>query len=64
MTDSPTRPEDVSAADWAEQLQDADPVRDEEEAELAAEQPELGTAEVDEGDLADQLVEVFVPDEE
>ena len=64
MSDFSAHPEDVPAADWAEQQEDADPVRDEEEAELAAERPALGTAEVNEADLAEQQAEVFLDEED
>lgn len=64
MSDYSTRPEDVPAADWAEQQEAADPVLDEEEAASATSHPALGTVEADEADLAEQRVEVFFPDEE
>ena len=63
MSDS-MRPEDVPAEDWAEQQEDADPRRDEQAAELAGETPGVGTAEVDEADLAEQRTEVFLDDED
>jgi hypothetical protein len=62
MSDYSNRPEDVPAADWAEQQEDADPVQDEEEA--AADQSNVETVEADEADLAEQRVPVFFPDEE
>lgn len=64
MSDYSTRPEDVPAADWAEQQEEAGPVQDEEETGPTAVQPILGTLEADEADLAEQQLEVFLPDEE
>ena len=64
MSERSGRGDDVPAEDWAEQLQDADPIRDEDETELAAEEPRLGSAEVDEADLAEQRAEVFVDEED
>jgi hypothetical protein len=64
MSDFSIPPEEVPAADWAEQQETADPVRDEEEAELAAERPRVGTAEVDEADLAEQQAEIFLDEED
>ncbi|GAA3638958.1 hypothetical protein [Microlunatus ginsengisoli] len=64
MSDYSTRPEDVPAADWAEQQEDADPAREAEEAEVAAERTELGSGEVDEADLAEQQAEVFLDEDE
>jgi hypothetical protein len=64
MSERSERADDVPAEDWAEQLQEADPSRDEDETELATEQPRLGSAEVDEADLAEQQAEVFVDDED
>lgn len=64
MSDDSTPPEDVPAEDWAEQLLEADPARDEEATAAAAEPPVLGTAEVDEADLAEQQAAVFLDDDE
>ena len=63
MSEYTARPEDVPAADWAEQQEYADPLQDEEAAESAAAHPEVGSAEADEADVAEQRAEVFLDDE-
>ncbi|HET9649144.1 MAG TPA: hypothetical protein VFP34_13080 [Microlunatus sp.] len=62
MSDFSTRPDDVPAEDWAEQLQDADPAR-EEEAELEPAAGRRDAAEADDADLAEQRSEVFLEEE-
>jgi hypothetical protein len=64
MSDYSNRPEDVPAADWAEQQEDADPAQEAEGALPVWGPPNVDTVEADEADLAEQRVPVFFPDEE
>ena len=64
MSDNSTRPEDVPAADWAEQQEDADPLLDAEAVDAASDQADVRTFEADEADLAEQRIPVFFPDDE
>jgi hypothetical protein len=64
MSDDSNHPADVSAADWVEQQEVADPRQGEEAAEATADQPNIDTVEADEADLAEQRVPVFFPDED
>jgi hypothetical protein len=64
MSDSMSHPEDVSAADWVEQQEDADPIRDEQDPALSTAGPGTGRYDVDEADLAEQQVEVFLDEEQ
>lgn len=62
MSGFATHPEDVPAADWAEQQEDADPARDEDPAPVT--RSGSHDPEADEADLAEQSVEVFYLEED